>query len=153
MIIYQETQKYPQWVRYLPIGSGIMVIVIIVALSLNGDIPKNELLLAISILFVVELLTFLILSFERMKIIISEDSIKIQFQIFRMFNKTIKLSNIEHIQLSKSKMMNFGYNWTPYNRREYKMEGTKGLLFFHKNGKQYFITCRHPELLLKKIIV
>lgn len=147
MIIYQETQHYPHWMRWVPLGSAIMAVVLFTALTLNGDIPFNEMIIALALLLVAQILMYVYFVSERMTLKLSEQELNIKFRYFRFLNHRFLLSDISEISQSKSNTLNVGYYWSPFKRRELKMHGQKGIKIILNNGKEFFITSLRPQRL------
>lgn len=142
---YQEEQSFPPWLQY----SCIVIIMIVnIALYIGFQHSWSKPAVIISMLLILSTTGFLLLYcvFERMKIEITHDSLRIRYRIAPIKTRFL-LSDIERTLESRFKMQ---IRWTGSfdSYKKYTMGRRQGVIIELQSGLSYFISTRQPQILL-----
>ncbi|MGO4919145.1 hypothetical protein [Maribacter spongiicola] len=163
-IRFKETQKFTQWWLWLI----ILAPVIIAAFNIVGSIlyvfggytPDDSGNASISwisgrismvqfIFVVIYILTILFLAFSKLKIVISNNELRINHLLF--FKKVIRLSDVVDYRITDYDFVGYGIRKTKKYGTVYNVKGKDGLAITLNNGNKYLIGSQKATQFLKSL--
>ncbi|WP_424000831.1 hypothetical protein [Maribacter sp. IgM3_T14_3] len=163
-IRFKETQKFTQWWLWLIILAPIIIAAFNIVGSIlyvfGGYTPDDSGNASISwisgrismvqfIFVVIYILTILFLAFSKLKIVISNNEIRINHLLF--FKKVIRLSDVVDHRITDYDFVGYGIRKNKKYGTVYNVKGKEGVTFTLKNGEKYLIGSQKAEQFLKSL--
>lgn len=163
-IRFKETQKFTQWWLWLIILAPIILAAFNIVGSIlyvfGGYTPDDSGNASISwisgrismvpfIFVVIYILTILFLAFSKLKIVISNNEIRINHLLF--FKKVIRLSDVVDYRITDYDFVGYGIRKTKKYGTVYNVKGKDGLAITLNNGNKYLIGSQKVTQFLKSL--
>jgi hypothetical protein len=158
---FKETQKFTQWWLWLIILAPIILAAFNIVSSIlyvvggytpsdSGNVSMSWISARVSmfqfIFVVIYIFTILFLALSKLKVVVSNNEIKIRHLLF--FNKVIDLSEVEEEQIINYDFVGYGIRKTKRYGTVYNVKGKEGVAITLTNGEKYLIGSQRSQELL-----
>jgi hypothetical protein len=141
-VLFEERQKFPQWLTILM--AGIILLTIAIVLIVGYTVPgkdRNEMWLALAIAIPVEVLTIILFRNVRLEKIVTSNGLYYRWKPWQKRFRVIEKESIKACEVRQGPPFNYGLGWFPGYGRFHNASRGEGLQLYLVNGDRiYFST-------------
>lgn len=148
-ILFEEEQKYPQWVMWIiRISFFVAIGGTLVAALLEKD--KAESWIGLFIVVVVCFFVFYLIRQAKFEKLVTTSGLHYRERPWQKRYRVIEKEAIESVDARKFPFPSYGFGWFPGYGWYHNMGGS-GVQLYLKNGRRFFFSSREDHLFLKAL--
>ena len=153
-ILFEETQKYPQWVNWV-IRFAMLTTVLGLVISLITEKQKTDTTIGLLIVVPIAILVVYLNSNIRLQKIVTSNGLYYRWEPWHKKFRLIQKEDIESFYSRKFPLAKLGSGWFPSYGRYHVASRGQGIQLFLKNGRKIFFSTNEKNLFeraLQKLI-
>jgi hypothetical protein len=149
-ILFEETQKYPGWVKWL-VRVSMFFSVAGILVGFISDERKTEMLISLAIVVPVAVLVIYLTSNIQLEKIVTSNGLYYRSMPWHKRFRVIEKQDIESITIRKFPFLRYGFGWFPTYGWYYNFGRGGGIQLYLKNGRKFFFSSREKESLERSL--
>lgn len=143
--LFREVQLMRQGsVWWLFIAMSVVALGVVVLLAIKGDLPKQELVLALTILVPVYAIAFYLMYTAQLETEVRVDGVYYRWAPVLRKPLFIKKETIARVEERKSPILQYGFNLFPGYGKVHTVKGRAGFQFYLTTGRKIYIGTQEP---------
>lgn len=140
-VLFEEKQKFPNWLTILMAGIILLTIAIVLIAGLTGPAEKrNEMWIGIAIAIPVEILVIILFQNVRLEKIVTSNGFYFRWMPWQRKFRVIERESIKGFEVRNSPPLNYGIHWFPGYGWVHNAGAGEGMQLYLMNGKQIFFS-------------
>lgn len=140
-ILFEERQKFPNWLTILIAGIVVLTIAIsfIVAMTTTGK-ERNDAWLGLAIGVPIEALVIILFQYVQLEKVVTSNGLYYRWKPWQRKFRVIEKESIKSFEVRKSPPLNYGIHWFPRYGWVHNASRGEGLQLYLFNRKKIFFS-------------
>jgi hypothetical protein len=139
-VLFEEKQKFPNWLTILMAGIILLTIVITLIAGLTTKEDKGDLWIALGISIPVEILVIILFWNVHLEKVVTSNGLYYRWRPWQKKFRVIEKESIKGFEVRNSPPLNYGIHWFPGYGWVHNASAGEGLQLYLVNGKKIFFS-------------
>lgn len=140
-VLFEEKQKFPNWLTILMAGIILLTIVIVLITGLTGAAEKrNDMWIGLAIAIATEILVIFLFLNVRLDKVVTSNGLYFRWIPWQRKFRMIEKESIKSFEVRKSPPLNYGIHWFPGYGWVHNASAGEGIQLYLWNGKKIFFS-------------
>jgi hypothetical protein len=142
-VLFEEKQKFPNWLTILMAGIALLTIAIVLIAGITGpEQKKADMWLGIAIAFPIEILVVILFQYIQLEKIVTSNGLYYRWRPWQKRFRVIEKESIKSFELRNSPPLNYGIHWFPGYGWVHNASAGEGIQLYLVNGRRLFFSTR-----------
>jgi hypothetical protein len=139
-VLFEEEQKFPNWLTILMAGIILITIVITLIAGLTTKEDRGDLWIALGISIPVEILVIILFWNVRLRKTVTSNGLYYRWRPWQRKFRVIEKESIKSFEVRNSPRLNYGIHWFPGYGWVHNASAGEGIQLYLTNGKKIFFS-------------
>jgi hypothetical protein len=151
-VLFEEKQKFPNWLTILMTGIILLTIAIVLIAGLTEPAEKrNDMWIGLAIAIPIEILVIILFLNVRLEKIVTSNGLYFRWKPWQRKFRIIERESIKSFEVRTSPPLNYGIHWFPGYGWIHNASAGEGMQLYLVNGKKIFFSTSNITFLKKAL--